>query len=597
MTSERESKVDFHRERDAHYERLINSARIMMVDDEPINMEVLQLHLESEGYNNFISTSDSREAVELTRSSQPDVLLLDLMMPLVSGFDILQELRSDPDLWQTPVIVLTSSDDPETKLKALRLGANDFLSKPVDASELALRLRNTLAAQAFQHQLEHFDSLTGLPNRKLLDKKLKQIIKIEPADDNMFALLLVNLDRFKNINDSLGRKTGSEVLHAVARSMQLLFGGDPHETESSTEENANTVFRMGGDKFVVLMPLQVDAQEAVVQAGPFLKRMEEPFDVFGEEIYVSCSVGISLFPGDGQDEESLLSHAETAMVHAKQSRTNSYAFYAQEMDVKARQLLGLENGLRTALENNELFLTFQPKVCTRTGIITSAEALLRWQHPELGLISPERFIPMAEDNGLIVPIGDWVLQQACQQVASWRSNIMSNFRISVNLSIRQMYEDGFIESVKNALQVSSLPADALTLELTENMMMEKASSNVAKLDELKKIGVKISIDDFGTGYSSLSYLQKFPLDELKIDKSFIQTIESPLDKAPIVRAVVSLAHDLGMKIVAEGVETRHQLAHVRALRCEEFQGYLCSKPLKAAEFETLLSDAHLRKAG
>jgi len=597
MTSERESKVDFHRERDAHYERLINSARIMMVDDEPINMEVLQLHLESEGYNNFISTSDSREAVELTRSSQPDVLLLDLMMPLVSGFDILQELRSDPDLWQTPVIVLTSSDDPETKLKALRLGANDFLSKPVDASELALRLRNTLAAQAFQHQLEHFDSLTGLPNRKLLDKKLKQIIKIEPADDNMFALLLVNLDRFKNINDSLGRKTGSEVLHAVARSMQLLFGGDPHETESSTEENANTVFRMGGDKFVVLMPLQVDAQEAVVQAGPFLKRMEEPFDVFGEEIYVSCSVGISLFPGDGQDEESLLSHAETAMVHAKQSRTNSYAFYAQEMDVKARQLLGLENGLRTALENNELFLTFQPKVCTRTGIITSAEALLRWQHPELGLISPERFIPMAEDNGLIVPIGDWVLQQACQQVASWRSNIMSNFRISVNLSIRQMYEDGFIESVKNALQVSSLPADALTLELTENMMMEKASSNVAKLDELKKIGVKISIDDFGTGYSSLSYLQKFPLDELKIDKSFIQTIESPLDKAPIVRAVVSLAHDLGMKIVAEGVETHHQLAHVRALRCEEFQGYLCSKPLKAAEFETLLSDAHLRKAG
>jgi len=204
----------------------------------------------------------------------------------------------------------------------------------------------------------------------------------------MFALLLVNLDRFKNINDSLGRKTGSEVLHAVARSMQLLFGGDPHDTAGSTEENANTVFRMGGDKFVVLMPLQVDPQEAVVQAGPFLKRMEEPFDVFGEEIYVSCSVGISLFPGDGQDEESLLSHAETAMVHAKQSRTNSYAFYAQEMDVKARQLLGLENGLRTALENNELFLTFQPKVCTRTGIITSAEALLRWQHPELGLISP-----------------------------------------------------------------------------------------------------------------------------------------------------------------------------------------------------------------
>ncbi|MBX2823267.1 MAG: response regulator, partial [Gammaproteobacteria bacterium] len=274
---------EFHRERDAHYERLINTSRIMMVDDEPINMEVLQLHLESEGYNNFISTSDSSEAVELTRKAQPDVLLLDLMMPKVSGFDILQALRQDPDLWQTPVIVLTSSDDPETKLQALRLGANDFLSKPVDASELALRLRNTLAAQAFQHQLEHFDSLTGLPNRKLFDKNVRILMKSAAADELQHGLLLVNLDRFKTINDSMGRKIGDEVLHAVARRLQIRFGGEGQSAGGDRDATARKVYRFGGDKFAVLLPALTEAQDAIVLAKPFLKHMEEPFDVVGEQ--------------------------------------------------------------------------------------------------------------------------------------------------------------------------------------------------------------------------------------------------------------------------------------------------------------------------
>lgn len=589
-------QAEFHRERDAHYERLISTSRIMMVDDEPINMEVLQLHLESEGYNNFISTSDSSEAVELTRKAQPDVLLLDLMMPKVSGFDILQALRQDPDLWQTPVIVLTSSDDPETKLQALRLGANDFLSKPVDASELALRLRNTLAAQAFQHQLEHFDSLTGLPNRKLFDKNIRILMKSAAADELQHGLLLVNLDRFKTINDSMGRKIGDEVLHAVARRLQIRFGGEGQSAGDDKDVTAKRVYRFGGDKFAVLLPALTEAQDAIVLAKPFLKHMEEPFDVVGEQVYASCSIGISVFPDDAGDEEDLLAHAETAMVHAKQTRTNSCSFYAEEMDAKAHQLLGIENGLRTALERDELFLVFQPKVCTRTGSIKSAEALVRWHHPVFGLISPERFIPLAEDSGLIVPIGGWVLDQACRQVAVWRSELMSDFRVSVNVSIRQMEEDAFIPTVKKVLTATELPAGALTLELTENMIMENASQNVAKLEELKNIGVSISVDDFGTGYSSLSYLQKFPLDELKIDKSFIQTIQSPFDNTPIVRAVVSLAHELGMTVVAEGVETRHQLAHVRALRCEEFQGFLCSKPLVADEFRLLLEGAVRRRA-
>ncbi|MBX2880154.1 MAG: EAL domain-containing protein [Granulosicoccus sp.] len=573
---------------DERYEQVIKHSRIMMVDDEPINMEVLQLHLETEGYDNFISHSDSKTAVDLTRSTLPDILLLDLMMPDVSGFDILKELRADPELKHIPVIVLTSSDDSETKLQALRLGANDFLSKPVDSSELALRLRNTLTAQAYTHQMTHFDGLTGLPNRVSFSARLNNVVHRRPDPEGLAAVLIINLDRFKTINDLVGRKSGDEVLHAFSRRLQVMFGSDDETIVQHQDSPRNSVYRIGGDKFVVLLPYVTDPEDIVATAAPFLSKMEEPFRIVGQEIYVTCSIGISVFPDDGSDEERLVAHAETAMIHAKQRRNNSYAFYSKKMDAKARQLLSLENGMRAAIDNNEFFLMYQPKIHTRTGRISGAEALIRWQHPEYGLVSPERFIPMAESSGLIVPIGDWVLNEACRQAGHWRKIGYGDFRIAVNVSIRQLHEDGYISLVKDALQRHSLSADALTIELTENMIMENASSNVEKLNELKKLGVKLSIDDFGTGYSSLGYLQKFSLDELKIDKSFIQTINSATDKSPIVKAVVSLAHDMGMKVVAEGVETRHQLARVHALRCEEYQGYLCSEPLQSDAFQRLL---------
>ena len=570
------------------YELLMTNSRIMMVDDEPINMEVLQVHLEAEGYTNFISTSESESAIEMMRQNVPDILLLDLNMPVVSGFDILNSLRSDPELRLVPVVVLTSSDDSETKLKALSLGANDFLSKPVDSSELALRLRNTLIAQAYQHKLTHFDALTGLPNRKYLVNKLIESCELGVSNQTKTALLLVNIDRFKSINDSLGRQKGDLILHAFSQRLQTMFGIDESGTERSFDFLRKSVVRLGGDKFAVLLPFLRDAQDAVVLAGPFLKKMEEPLTVEGQDIYLTCSIGVSVSPNDGTDEEAVMTHAETAMVHAKQRRNNSYAFYSHAMDAKARELLGIENGMRTALENGEFFLTYQPKVSLQTDLIVGAEALVRWQHPEYGLVSPEHFVPLAEDSGLIVPIGDFVLNEACRQVRIWREKHCPDFKVAVNVSIRQLHEKTFIDSVKRAISLHGLPSDALKIELTENMIMENAESNIEKLHELKSIGVSLSIDDFGTGYSSLSYLQIFPVDELKIDKSFLTPIKKPLDKAPIARAVASLAHDLGMLVVAEGIETSHQLAFVKSIGCEEYQGYYCSGPLVAEEFEALI---------
>ena len=550
-------------------------------------MEVLRLHLEEEGYCNFVALDDSRYALDTARREQPDILLLDLMMPHVSGFEILEQLRADVDLQQIPVIVLTSSDTAETKLRALTLGANDFLSKPVDSSELALRLRNTLSAQAYQHRLTHFDNLTGLPNRRSLGRDWVSLDRDCARTGTSAALLLINLDRFKVINDSFGRGGGDSLMRQFALRLQSQFERDD-SVRRTDGVSSGKLYRVGGDKFILMLPELDGRQSVVTVVSQLMRMMDEPFEHAGQEIYISCSVGIASLPDDGLDEEALISKAETAMVHAKSHRHNSYSYYSTDMDEQAREMLGIENGLRSALENDEFYIVYQPKVCVKSGQIVAAEALVRWEHPTFGIVSPEHFIPLAEDSGMIVSIGQWVLRQACHQARLWRELGFPHFRIAVNVSIRQLYEEAFISCIKATLNECKLDPGALNIELTENMIMENARSNVEKLLELKKIGVRISVDDFGTGYSSLSYLQKFPLDELKVDKSFVETITDAGGRAPIVNAVISLAHDLGMSVVAEGVEEDYQLEYIRKLDCEEYQGYLCSKPLKWSDFENLL---------
>ncbi len=581
---------------------LIGDAKIMMVDDEQLNMEVLQIHLESEGYQNFVAVSDSTLAMDQLRKELPDVLLLDLVMPHVTGYDILKLIRDDDTLRYLPVIVLTSANDGATKLEALTLGATDFLAKPIDASELALRMRNTLTAIAWQKRMSEVDPLTELPNRvwftQVLRNQLQCSAQIQEPDqkDSVFSLLLVDINRFKAINNSLGPASGDEVLMSFSQRVLECFRDGKKQPWFSKVRSSNqlaTVARLDGDRFAVLMPLVrgsgiEDSLKSKTDA--LTQALDIPFQVAGQSIYLSVSIGVSILGSSQDTVESLINNAETAMRHARRRNDSSFAIYSEHMDAKARELLSIENGLRTAVDNGEIFVVYQPKVDVATNAIGGAEALVRWMHPELGLVSPVNFIELAENSGMIVSIGEWVLRESCRQAKAWQDGGFSAFKIAVNVSIRQLHEPDFIDTVQCALEDSGLPPESLIIELTENMIMENAETNIVKLQRLKDLGIRLSIDDFGTGYSSLSYLQRFPLDQLKIDQSFIREIRSEIKPMPIVKAVISLAHDLGLSVVAEGVETRAQLLHIRALKCDEFQGYLCSKPVMSAEFLQLLQE-------
>jgi diguanylate cyclase (GGDEF)-like protein len=561
---------------------------IMMVDDEPINLEVLQTFLQDAGYKKFVQCSEPLKAMDVISAQRPDIILLDLVMPEMSGFEILKRMRNSDTLRHIPVIILTSSTDADTKLMALELGATDFLGKPFDPSELALRLRNTLSAKAYRDRLENYDSVTGLPNRRLLTERLERELRAAAGAGTIGAVVQLNLDRFKQINEALGLGVGDSVLKGVAMRLDIALGGAVAVGKAGDPFNQPLLARLGGDEFTVLVMGLADRDAAATVAESLLAAIAAPFRAGGEEVVLTASAGVTVFPDDGMEAGALLNNAAVAMRQAKQRGGGSCEVYSRDLSTKSLHRLNIESELRRAIERQELRIFFQPKVRVENERGSGAEVLVRWQHPERGLIGPDKFIPIAEETGLIVPLGEWVLRTACTQTADWLRAGLRVPRFSVNVASPQFRTQRFPATVSSALQDADLDPRFLGLELTESAMMEDAPRSIRALQELKEIGVRISIDDFGTGYSSLAYLKRFPLNELKIDKSFVMGVDTDADNAAIVIAIIAMARGLGLSVCAEGVETKSQLALLKRHACDECQGYLFSKPVPAEIFSKML---------
>jgi diguanylate cyclase (GGDEF)-like protein len=431
-------------------------------------------------------------------------------------------------------------------------------------------------AQEIAHTAEH-DVLTGLPNRMLLNDRISQAIAAARRHVKQVAVLVLDVDGFKHINDSLGHSVGDQLLQSVAQ--RLLECARP----------LDTVSRQGGDEFVALISELTHPRAASIMAGRMLRAVAEPHLIGEHQLHVTASIGVSVFPDDGVNAETLIKNAETAMYQAKENGRRRYQFFTASMNVRAVMRQSIEEGLRRALERQEFELHYQPKIDVKSGVITGAEALIRWAHPVRGWISPADFIPVAEDCALIVPIGRWVLRQACEQARAWLDAGLPATPMAVNVSAMEFQNEGFLQGLLQVVRESGWDPRLLELELTESVLMKHVEATIELLQALRQSGVRVALDDFGTGYSSLSYLRRFPIDSLKIDRSFIQQIASGPADAAIVTAVISMARSLNLRVVAEGVETLQELQFLQARECDEVQGYYFSAPLPAAKFASLLA--------
>jgi diguanylate cyclase (GGDEF)-like protein len=425
------------------------------------------------------------------------------------------------------------------------------------------------------HLAQH-DFLTDLPNRVLLTERLSQAIGLAKRHRKQVALLFLDLDHFKHINDSLGHTVGDLLLQSVADRLTNCVRG------------SDTVCRQGGDEFVILLSEISQPQDTAQITEKLLAAFALPHLISGQELHISLSIGISVYPDDGTDVDTVMQNADTAMYHAKASGRNNYQFFTPEMNARAVRRQVVESGLRRALKLGEFLLHFQPQVDIASGVMTGAEALIRWQDPVLGLTYPGQFVAIAEECGLIVPIGQWVLREACRQTQAWLVAGLAAVPVAVNISAAEFRKSGFLEGVGQVLNDTGLPSRYLELELTESILMHDAESSAKLLSALKALGVRIAIDDFGTGYSSLTYLKRFPIDTLKIDQSFVRDLTTDSDDAIIVSAVIGIGRNLKQRVIAEGVETAEQLEFLQDQKCDGGQGFLFRRPLSAEEFASVL---------
>ncbi|MBQ5946253.1 EAL domain-containing protein [Massilia sp. ST3] len=699
----------------------IRRARILVVDDEPVNVQLLEYLLKTTGYENVFSTNDPRQVVSLHLKHRFDLIILDLHMPGMDGFDVMEALKPlESDSW-LPVLVVTA--EPDKKLAALEAGARDFIGKPFDTVEVMTRIRNLLEVRllhresldygaqlerevrertaelarfrgamdatpdaiflidtagmamvdvsdgacrmlgfsrdalmriepvalglASRAQLERlmghaepkkdepredivetellraggegsvpveiswklhdlgssriliavvrdiserlhaaerlrhaasYDALTGLPNRTLFFENLDAAIELAKDKRWRVAVLCITLDRFKVINDSLGTALGDELLRQF--STRLVRSVKMREL----------VGRLGGDEFALILTMQRDQQEAVNVANDIRETLRAPFDLNGQQAALTASIGIAMYPDDTTDPGALVKYADAAMVRAKEAGRDGYRFFTSGMNVQVLARLDLELALRGALEGGQFVLHYQPKLELNTGRISGVEALLRWHRPGYGLVYPAEFVPVMEETGLVVRVGEWIIDEACRQMAAWNEAGVRDVRVAVNVSSRQFTEGDLEAVIRDALARHGVEAGQLELELTESALMVNAEHTTEVLHRLKQAGIRVAIDDFGTGYSSLAYLKRFPIDKLKIDIAFVRDIINNPDDAAIALAIISMAHSLHMQVIAEGVESRAQMAYLRRHHCDEIQGFHFSRALPAEELGQLVLD-------
>ena len=476
----------------------------------------------------------------------------------------------------TAVVVLVNNDNDVFALELLKLGAQDSLAKGRADSALVLKtLRYAIERkESDQHltYLSHYDRLTGLANRELFRDRLHQAMTRAERSGQVIALLFLDLDRFKAVNDTLGHLAGDELLIEVAGRLK------------KSVRRSDTIARLGGDEFTVILEGLEDPLDAEVVCAKILKSLSEPVQIRNQEIYVTTSIGVTFFPADDVDINGLLRNADAAMYRAKEEGRNRYNLFTADISARAVNRMAIESALRHALERQEFHLCYQPKVCVQTGVVLGAEALIRWDNPQRGLVSPLEFIPVAEDTGLIVPIGEWVLRRACADMRKWHAAGFEHVSVAVNLSARQFRHGELVSAVARILADTGISPRQLELEITESLLMDDTEASQLALRALKALGTCIYLDDFGTGYSSLAYLKKFPLDGLKIDRSFINDLPGDTDDEAITSAILALSKALRLGVVAEGVETRDQLNFLRDAGCQVVQGYLFSRPLVFTDF-------------
>ena len=547
---------------------------VVLADDDPSIRLMVRHVLESEDYE-IVEAEDGLDAIKAVEKQHPALVLLDAVMPGLDGFTTCQQLKDRGHI-DVPVIMLTGLDDDASVERAYEVGAIDYITKPIKWAVLKHRVRSivkSVMAERKIQRLEYRDTLTQLPNRLLFVDRLEQAIVRAERHRESIALMVVDIDDFKLVNDSFGHEAGDKLIKAVA---DLL---------SRSMRRADTVARLGGDEFAIIIENIDGEDDAISIADNVTTILEHNVRLDDQETFTSASVGIAMFPDDGADAGTLLKNADTAMFRAKEQGRRCFQFYKPEMSVNAMERLELENSIRLALENNELVIHYQPTVDVHNNEISGVEALLRWQHPEKGIISPDDFLQVAIDSGLIVSIGEWMIKTICHQLRVWKDAGMENQNVSINLTAKQFKDQDLVSAFKIALDEHQVEASELTIEVTEKTLISSEGEIEATLVKLHDMGMTISVDDFGIGFASLTNLKDLPIDVVKIDDAFIAGVPDNEQDVAVVTAIAGLTRGLKLKLLAEGIENERQLNMLKGLGCQYAQGFYWSKALPADQYE------------